>query len=282
MKRINPVDIFFWTVRRNEKDVINLYSSLSSLMRSATGGDMLNFGLWDETHDSPILAQQNLCMVFGEAAKLDSGQQIADVGGGFTTPAMLWNKKYPSLKITSIDLNFGELRESGMREDPEIRNILRINATARTLPLGSESQDRVLALESPQHFKPLGEFLSESYRVLKKDGLLALAIPVVEKPASILQLGILSMAWSSEHYSVDFVKSSLEKLGFSIMSIQRIGSKVYPPLADYYLANRNALRPKILEQYPKYVEKILFDSMKKMKDTSKKGVIEYLLIVCRK
>ncbi|MDP3779675.1 MAG: methyltransferase type 11, partial [Nitrosopumilaceae archaeon] len=43
MKKINPLEVFFWTFRRNEKDVINLYDSLSDVMMIATGGDMLNF-----------------------------------------------------------------------------------------------------------------------------------------------------------------------------------------------------------------------------------------------
>jgi len=253
-------------------------------MRIATGGDMLNFGLWDENNKNPVAAQRNLCTVFGEMAQLKSGQRIVDVGGGYSTPAALWCERYFPADVACVDLNFGQLRDSGIGERPEqVRNgVTRINATARILPFVDESLDRVLALESPQHFRPLEDFLSESFRVLKKDGMLALAIPVVKKPTSIIQLGVLAMAWSSEHYTVDFVKAAISVAGFSIVSLQSIGSKVYDPLSDYYVENRNTLRPKILRHYPSYVEKILYNSVKKMKSVSQGGMIDYLLILCKK
>ena len=37
-----------WTFRRNEKDIVNLYNTLSPVMQLATGGNMLNFGCWDK------------------------------------------------------------------------------------------------------------------------------------------------------------------------------------------------------------------------------------------
>ena len=79
MKKINLLEVFFWTFRRNEKDVINLYDSLSDVMRIATGGDMLNFGFWDEKTTSPIEAQKNLCEIFSKMAELASKQIVVDI-----------------------------------------------------------------------------------------------------------------------------------------------------------------------------------------------------------
>ena len=45
------------------------------------------------------------------------------------------------------------------------------------LPFNDNSVDRVLALESAQHFKPLSDFIVESRRVLIKSGFLVIAIP---------------------------------------------------------------------------------------------------------
>lgn len=282
MKKINPFDLLLWTVRRNEKDVVHMYDSLSGLMRTATEGDMLNFGFWDDNADSPLLAQRNLAAIFGKAAQLAPNQRIVDVGSGFCTPANLWYAQYSPIEITCIDINFEQLQGSGAIGERKDSKINFVNATARILPFEDESVDRVLALESAQHFKPLGEFLLESFRILKKDGMLAMAIPVVQRPASIIKLGILAMTWSSEHYTVDFVKSTIAQQGFDIVSLERIGSSVYEPLTDYYAKNRKSLKPKILEQYPSYVEKILFNSLHKMKKVSEDKIIDYLLIVCKK
>nr|AIE90775.1 methyltransferase type 11 [uncultured marine thaumarchaeote AD1000_06_F06] len=60
---INPIDVFLWTFRKNEKDVVNLYNTLSPVMQIATGGSMLNFGYWSKEHSDPISAQENLCNV---------------------------------------------------------------------------------------------------------------------------------------------------------------------------------------------------------------------------
>ena len=278
LKKIHPIELFLWTVRRNEKDIINMYDSLSGIMRTATGGSMLNFGLWDDDHDSPLLAQENMCKVFAQISQLAPNQRIIDVGSGFAAPAVVWRSEYNPIEITCVDINFDQLNTKPV----EGNKTAYVNATARALPFAAESADRVLALESSHHFKPFKEFLFESFRVLRKDGMLVLAIPVVVRPVSFFKLGILAMTWSSEHYGIDFVKSAIIECGFKVVLQENIGSSVYEPLADYYAKNREALKPKILAKYPSYVEKILFNSLNKMNEVSKNGTIDYLLLVCKK
>lgn len=281
-----PLELFLWTFRRNEKDVVNLYDSLSDLMRLATGGDMLNFGYWNEKTSTPLLAQKNLCEVFGKMAQLNSNQKIIDVGSGLVSPALEWQNTYNIEDITCVNINSEQLKNSktNISKNYNEKYFNFLNSTATTLPFENESIDRVLALESAQHFKPLKNFFSESNRILKKDGMLILAIPVLvdSQKSTIMKLGILSMTWPSEHYSIDFVKSLLEKEEFQIKNFEQIGSNVYGPLANYYIENRDSLKNKILEKYPSYVEKILYKSIQKMKDVSEKKIIDYVLITCQK
>lgn len=281
LKKISLVDLFLWTIRRNEKDVVNMYDSLSGIMKISTGGDMLNFGFWSENYDSPLSAQKNMCTVFARMAKLERGQRIIDVGSGFTTPASIWQEQYDPLEVTCVDINFEHLRNAKQNRTQRAKNV-RVNATARILPFGDQSVDRVVALESAQHFKPLEDFISESYRILKKGGILAMAIPVVQKPASVVDLGVLAMTWSSEHYEAAFVESAIRQQGFEIISSEKVGSSVYEPLTEYYVKNRKHLKSKIAEQYPFYVERILYNSLQKMKNVSKKKIIDYMLIACKK
>ena len=275
MKTLNPLELFLWTFRRSEKDVINLYDYLSDVMRLATNGSMLNFGYWNES-DSPIKAQNNLCDVFGKMAKLESSQRIVDVGSGYGSPAINWQQTYNPIDITCVNINQSQLQESNKKFNLT-------NATATSLPFDDKSVDRVLAFESAQHFKPLFDFISESHRILKDDGILALAIPVMTEESSIplTKLGLLSMTWSSEHYSKDKVLDILQQK-FKILEQQDIGSKVYDPLADYYNANRDSIKQRITEKYPDYVEKILHKSINKMKTVSQSKVIDYLLVTCQK
>ncbi len=273
---INPVDLLLWTFRRNENDVVKLYDALSPIMEVSTGGDMLNFGFWDESTPHPIDAQRRLCTMMGDMAEISSAEMISDVGSGILGPAKIWISQYPSLQISSVNVNFSQLASV----EPD--NISKLNSTARMLPFSNSSLDRVIALESAQHFKPVGDFFSESYRVLKDDGILALAIPTATDDSSLSNLGILKFTWSSEHYSQKNILDEISKNGFEVIESSDIGKNVYPPLAQYYINNREELRKKILSRYSKYVEKILFESMKKMQSASENGLIGYSMLKCKK
>ena len=288
LQRINPLDILLWTLRRNQKDVIKLYNTLSRIMQLVTGDTMLNFGYWDSTVSTPLEAQQKLCDIFGNFSKLQRGQLIVDTGSGYGAPAALWQKRFGPANIISLNINHLQLYNDSCNGGAK----LRLNATANMLPFVDSSVDRVLAFESAQHFKPLSNFICESYRILKNDGIATFAIPVLSQgmqSTSLLstlfnsKIGLLlSLTWSSEHYSQDFVVSEIEKSGFKITSLQRIGCNVYMPIANYYYQNRATIRKALSKTYPWYVEKILFRSIKEMHTASQKGVIDYLLISCKK
>lgn len=268
--------MLLWTFRRNEKDVVNLYTTLSPVMQIATGGSMLNFGYWSSDHTDPVSAQNNLCLIFAELAELSSAKHVIDVGSGLSAPSKLWRDKFPNIDLYDVNINFNQLHSSGVQ-----KNIEFLNATSTKLPFANDSIDRVLALESAQHFKPLSDFISESKRILVKSGFLALAIPITTKKSSYGNLGVLKFTWSSEHYTLDFLKHLLNSADFTISEEQFIGSHVYSPLADYYFENRTRLKKLILANYPQYVEKILFKSLLKMKKLSEEKTIDYVLLKCR-
>ena len=281
--KINPIEIALWTFRRNEKDVVNLYNTLSPVMQLAVGGDMLNFGYWDEKDTSPIDAQNRLCDKIGKIAELNSANSLLDVGSGLSSPAIMWAKLYPNIDISCLNINYTQLQLAKKIVKEKIPNsvINEINSTSTMLPFSTNSVERIIALESAQHFKPFSNFISESHRVLKKDGIFTFAIPVVKKNSSIKNLGILALTWSSEHYTQDFVISKTTRK-FKLIEKTEIGSDVFESLTNYYIKNRNMLKNKILTHYPSYVENILFKSLLKMKKASREELIDYLLIKCIK
>ena len=281
--KINPIEMALWTFRRNEKDVVNLYNTLSPVMQLAVGGDMLNFGYWDKKDTSPIDAQNRLCDKIGKIAELNSANSLLDVGSGLSSPAIMWAKLYPNIDISCLNINYTQLQLAKKIVKEKIPNsvIHEINSTSTMLPFSTNSVERIIALESAQHFKPFSNFISESHRVLKKDGIFTFAIPVVKKNSSIKNLGILALTWSSEHYTEDFVISKTIRK-FKLVEKTEIGSDVFESLTNYYIKNRNMLKNKILTQYPSYVENILFKSLLKMKKASHEELIDYLLIKCIK
>ena len=275
MITINPIDVFLWTFRKNEKDVINLYNTMSPVMQLATGGSMLNFGYWSSKHVDPISAQDNLCDIFGNLSELSTAKNAIDVGSGLSAPSKLWRDSFPDLNLYDVNINFKQLCFSKHQ-----KNIEFLNSTSTKLPFSDNSVDRVLALESAQHFKPLLDFIVESKRVLVKSGFLVIAIPITVSDSSLGKLGLLKFTWSSEHYSLDYLKNLLTSNGFKIIDEMLIGSNVYDPLADYYVENRKTLSNIILEHYPAYMEKILYKSLLKMKKASQEKIIDYVLLKC--
>lgn len=236
---------------------------------------MLNFGCWDDLHPDPVSAQKKLCSDFAELAELGTAKTVVDVGSGLSAPAMSWRDIFDNLSVCCVNINYGQLRYSGRQKNVEF-----LNSSSTKLPLADDSADRVLALESAQHFKPFPDFISESKRVLSESGLLALAIPVTVNAPSLAKLGILKFTWSSEHYGLHDIRDMITSGGFQISEENLIGSSVYDPLADYYLRNRIRLKDSILQKYPSYVEKILFKSIQKMKKASEDRVIDYALLKC--
>ena len=62
------------------------------------------------------------------------------------------------------------------------------------------------------------------------------------------------------------------------MDVKRIGHQVYEPLTDYYTLHRSNLRERILQKYPAFLERVLHSSLLKMKEVSRKGIIDYVVI----
>ncbi len=279
MVNLNLFNIFLWTIRRNENDIVNMYDSLSPMMQITTNGDMLNFGHWDKVSTTPLSAQNHLCDIVAELTEFNTAQTLVDVGSGLLGPAKKWKNDFPEIKIFSININYLQLKNS---KNISYDRIVRLNSTSRLLPFANNSVDRIVALESAQHFKKLDEFINESKRILNSDGILVLAIPVVtDEVSTIKDLGILSLTWTSEHFTLDHITSEIKKSGLNIEKIRMIGENVYSPMADYYIANRESLKKNILTKYPNYVEKILFNSIRKMKQVSENKIIDYALIKCK-
>jgi len=275
------MEVILWTLRRGEGDVVNLYNYLSGLMQVSTGGNFLNFGYWDDSTKNPVDAQTNLCNIIKDMAELDKAKHVLDVGSGFSEPAFLWKKSQPDITITCLNINQNQLRSASKHN---IHGIDFLNSTAVKIPISDESCDRVIALESAQHFRPIHDFISEAKRVLRKDGTITLAIPVLSRPSrmSIFRIGILKFTWSSEHYDIEIIKKTIQDTGLKILENKLIGSNVYLPLAEYYIQNRQSLRKEILKRYPPFVENILFKSMLKMKQAAEDHTIEYMLLKCTK
>ena len=313
-----------WMYRQNEDDIVSIYNLLTPYVRLVTNCDMLNFGYWNADTKDLFSAQRNLSSLVGELAELHSGLRIIDAGSGFSSPALYWESKYCPIDIICVDTNNKELRialehrngilsrrntfgkggtshalDQAIRLSRDINSMKFINANSTLLPFASQSVDRVIALESAHHFRPITQFIDESRRVLKNDsGILVIALPVVTKEIPrlnmIFKLGILYISWASQHYEPSKIMSLIVAKGFIIREILHVGNCVYEPLADYYIHNRGTFKRKIIPNnkfswlsiMPELVsrlvydliERIIYHSALKMKELSRRKEIDYIII----
>jgi ubiquinone/menaquinone biosynthesis C-methylase UbiE len=314
---LNSLQSILWISRRNEKDIVDLYNSLTPFVQLALAdpnNHMLNFGYWAPSITTPLEAQIELCRVVGEFANLHSAKKVMDIGSGFCAPAMLWRGMYDNLDIICVDINLKQLTAAlkkialsvataiaksdqfyVMNKNVEQTNsISLVNAAVTRLPFANNCVDTLIALESAQHFKPMAGFLRECRRVLTPNGLLVVAIPILGPNLSnqslfirqIARLGILYFTWASEHYSLEKIESAIVTEGFEIQDIQHIGHSVYESSANYYIQNRQVLRQRLRTHTTPYakslhidfVERLVYISALKMKCSSQREIIGYVLI----
>lgn len=274
--RVNPLDVLIWNGRHSGKDIVNIYTKFSPLMQIGADTKMLNFGLWKNSVTLPD-AQKEMSEYVADFGNFKSAEKILDVGSGFCVPATIWKEKFPHLDIYCMDLNFSELNNGNNHI------ITQVNSSSNNIPFGDKSFDRIIALESAQHFVPLEKFFEESKRTLADKGELILAIPVTENSTTItLKLGILNITWLSKKYTKNHVLEAIKNAGFSLKNEKSVGSLVYEPFANYYIQNRKELREKLVMTYSASLENMIFKSMKKMKELSEHKVIDYLLLSLKK
>lgn len=327
----NAIDTLSSLLRRDERAVVNIYQAFMSYARILTRTNMINFGFWTQETTSIRQAQEALCTLMGNLAELNTAKNVLDIGSGLSGPADQWNREYNFINsLICIDVNYQALKmsfaiyskygyDSKVLVEPSVKSdvtnkkdvikhngvvLSRVNATATCLPFGDSSTDRIIALESAQHFKSFSEFIRESHRVLKKTGLIVLAIPVITSPKpngiskikilnslrNLRVLGILSLTWASEHYELAQIKSVIAQEHFAIKDILSIGKSVYTPLTDFYIQDRKEFRRNVLGNQSSFlkkitldiVERIVYRSALKMKQLSLSGNIDYVLIKATK
>lgn len=315
------VKLNLWIFKQTERDIIKLYNSLTPYVRTAVNDSndyMLNFGYWEKNSNDPVNAQHELSAIFGKFAKFDTVEMIADVGSGFSAPAVQWRSEYPHLRILCVDINYMELStarkmvifppfppNSSLPASSD--RISLINASSAMLPFGKDKLDMIVAFESAQHFQSIANFLEVSRSILKPGGLIVLAIPVVnleslekggenqnvsvvKKLKLMKRLGILYFSWASQQYDIDTISKSIINRGYQIEEFQQIGHHVYEPLAEYYVRNRKNIRRRLIQSFATYKQRMFFEfveymvyrSALKMKDLSMNGMLDYVLIRAKK
>ena len=145
-------------------------------------GRHVHWGYWgdpdaaDGSAEDYAVAAEKLCRRICDAAQIQDGQRILDVGCGFGGTIASLNERFSNLDMVGVNIDPRQLQRAAETVHSENGNQIEfIEADGCDLPLASESFDVVLAVESIFHFPDRAAFFSHAARVLKPSGRLALS-----------------------------------------------------------------------------------------------------------
>lgn len=148
-------------------DVARHYDELDAFYR-ALWGEHVHHGLWVTGRESPEEAAHRLVECVAQAARLEPGAAVCDVGCGYGATARLLAARYGA-QVTALTVSAHQHRyaEAQAVDGPAPTYLLQ-DWSHNTLP--DASFDAVLFVESLAHMHDKRRALAEAYRVLRPGG----------------------------------------------------------------------------------------------------------------
>jgi cyclopropane fatty-acyl-phospholipid synthase-like methyltransferase len=135
----------------------------------------------DQDHYGGLAANDALA----KAARLQSGQRVADFCAGLAGPARYYATHY-GVDVTGIELTPARVRGANeLTKLVGLQDKVRVlEANVMAVPLADRSMDAVLSQEAFLHVPDKAKALREAHRILKPNGRLAFTDWVAHKPFS--------------------------------------------------------------------------------------------------
>jgi cyclopropane fatty-acyl-phospholipid synthase-like methyltransferase len=207
----------------------------------------MNYGLWDENHDTLKDANMNLCNFVYECMNIKEGENILDVGCGYGEQDLYWNDKIKSLNsyIKAIDLSQGQIdRANSIRNDKKIENIDFMCMDAHHLCdyFPAESFNCIVSVESAFHYENRPRFFECAYKLLKPGGRFVITDIVLNNDFIPDIFNSILLGFAKEFLCIpdnNLIKASewrehLTDAGFTIKESFDITDKTYKPYYTHF------------------------------------------------
>lgn len=229
----------------HEKRVEKFYSHGSDT-RGLQDGGYLSFGYWTENIKHYRQAVDALINKILQFEKPNTSGKILNVACGYGAETKkifdcIRPNKIIAIDITEDHINFAKERNA-LKSNSEQIEFKKMDACK--LDFESDSFDYVIGIEGPAHFNTREVFLQNTFRVLKKDGVLLLSDIMVDKRAALKNtFNKMVSNFCAKHWhmpkenwmSVPELSVLLEKIGFKVDTAESVGNKVFPGFSKYNL-----------------------------------------------
>jgi len=237
------------TILSHEEKVARFYSC-GTETRAYEADGFLSFGYWYDDTRNYQEASRNLLEYFINTSNIKKPENILNVACGYGSETFRMLECLNPEKIYSIDITDSHI-EFAQKRAEELGCSDRVifkKMDACKIEFPSEKFSHILGIEGPAHFNTRADFFKESYRVLKKGGMLILTDILVNAPSfkhSRIKLVIARLCSKHWHQPLENwadaeqYRAQLEAAGFKVEILNIIGSNVYPGFSSYNMKFRS-------------------------------------------
>lgn len=227
---------------RNPEELYNYIGDQPGL------GKYLNLGWWDHgpikdwNKDDELEMKENcdeLVRKVANLADIDDDDQILDVGFGFGEQDILLADEFEFQSLVGINITYPQVKTARDRaRNNGFDNMNFLKGDAVKLPFKDNSFDKILAIESPFHFRTRDQFFDEAHRVLRSEGTLVTADIIYKYPPGDGPLekrifeAIHDWYWQvpeENHSTPSMYKTELENHGFRNVDVNDVTDNVIVP-----------------------------------------------------
>jgi ubiquinone/menaquinone biosynthesis C-methylase UbiE len=200
----------------------------------------INYGYWQDFIPGRISvaerteSQANLYRTVLRRLEIGPADVALEVGCGIAVGTALALREFGPSAIYGLDLSHDQLdratrvvSELGAQENDRL--VLQ-QGSALKLPYAAETFDKCYSVEAAQHFEDLGVFASETHRVLKPGGRLAVTTFFMTRPTATDELRRLIETIDSGIdvvAAIDSFRDDLLAAGFVDVAVESIGEHVW-------------------------------------------------------
>lgn len=179
-----------------------------------------NVGYWvDGAHDLAAACDR---MVDEVASPVPAGAAvILDVGCGLGAGTRRLGDRFPRSLVAGLNVSLWQLTQARARGVAAA-----IAGDATTLPIGSETADAVLAIESAEHFDTREDFFAEARRVLRPGGVLSLADMIFHEGDAIAEKMLLPR---HRVRTIAEYEQAMRRAGFTGVTVRDITAQSWTP-----------------------------------------------------